>query len=203
MDNIQRIDLEILTIAIKAGGTFNEVDLEKSTLKISVGRLLDTLASLKDRKMITHDAKNGTFSITKEARSILWNEDVPQWARVLRLLQIKSCKVVEMSDILGIELGILVHTVEYLRECQYVLLAPQIRDGKLVPMYEIQPEGIQKIQDKEQITITDNSIKIDYIISDIITTIQKSSMNIQEKKDFRTKVEELKNLITDTRSFGQ
>ena len=51
MRKLGTVDLEILNLAIKENGTFNENNLENSELKkLGVGRILDALASLKDRK---------------------------------------------------------------------------------------------------------------------------------------------------------
>ena len=91
MRKLGTIDLEVLVLAIKEEGTFNEYNLENSDLKRhGVGKLLDTLASLRERKFILLNT-NGSYSITQLAREILWSSNIPIWGRVLRLLQIKSC----------------------------------------------------------------------------------------------------------------
>ncbi len=54
MRKLGTVDLEILSLAIKGKGTFNENNLENSNLKrYGVGKILDALASLKDRKFIS------------------------------------------------------------------------------------------------------------------------------------------------------
>ena len=72
------VDLEILHLAIKEKrSSFNENHLENSELKrLGVGRILDSLASLKDRKMLSLNG-DGSFSITKLAQDILWSNDIP------------------------------------------------------------------------------------------------------------------------------
>ena len=81
MRKLGTIDLEVLTLAIKEKGTFNENNLENSELKrYGVGKILDTLASLKDRKFISLNS-DGTFTITELAREILWNSKIPIWGR--------------------------------------------------------------------------------------------------------------------------
>ena len=53
MRKLGTIDLEILQLAINQNETFNETHLENSKLKRhGVGKILDTLASLKDRKLL-------------------------------------------------------------------------------------------------------------------------------------------------------
>ena len=81
MRKLGTIDLEVLTLAIKEKGTFNENNLENSELKrYGVGKILDTLASLKDRKFISLNS-DGTFTITELAREILWNSKIPIWGK--------------------------------------------------------------------------------------------------------------------------
>jgi len=92
------IDLEILHLGIKRSGSFNEKDIENSELKrLGVGRILDSLASLKDRRLIDLN-KDGSFSITDLAKHTLWSEQIPTWIKILRLLEIKSCSIEMISD---------------------------------------------------------------------------------------------------------
>ena len=71
MGKLGTIDLEILDLAIKGNGTFNENNLENSDLKrLGVGRILDELGSLKERKLISQNI-DGSFSITELGRGIL------------------------------------------------------------------------------------------------------------------------------------
>jgi len=77
MRKLGTIDLEVLFLAVKEKGTFDENNLENSELKRhGVGKILDTLASLKDRKFISLNS-DGSFSITQLAREILWSANVP------------------------------------------------------------------------------------------------------------------------------
>ncbi len=125
MRKLGTVDLEILDLAIKEKGVFNENNLENSELKrLGVGRILDALASLKDRKMISLNS-DGSFSITELARVILWSDNIPTWAKILRLLQIKSCSMEQIIDILRISKDKLIIDVEKLRKTQFVLMSPQ------------------------------------------------------------------------------
>ena len=149
MRKLGTIDLEVLNLAIKESGTFNENHLENSQLKRhGVGKILDTLASLKDRKFIVLN-KNGSFSITELAREILWSESIPVWARILRLLQIKSCSLEQIKNVIQTsekEIGI---EIMKLRKNQLILMSPQRQEDKLVKIYEILPEGINEIDKTE------------------------------------------------------
>ena len=135
MRKLGTIDLEILDLAIKENGVFNENNLENSELKrLGVGRILDALASLKDRKMISLNS-DGSFSITSLARGILWSNNIPTLAQILRLLQIKSCSMEQIIDILRISKDKLIVDVEKLRKTQFVLMSPQRQKEKLVKIY--------------------------------------------------------------------
>ena len=82
MRKLGTIDLEVLQLAVNQNGTFNETHLENSKLKRhGVGKILDTLASLKDRKFISLNS-DGSFSITPLAQEILWSDKIPIWARM-------------------------------------------------------------------------------------------------------------------------
>ena len=150
MRKLGTIDLEMLLhLAIKENGTFNENNLENSELKkYGVGKILDTLASLKDRKFISLNS-DGSFSITDLAREILWNSSIPLWARILRLLQIKSFNLDKIIEIIEAEENQIIQELEELRKNQFVLMSPQRQDEKLNKIYEILPEGIEEIDRTE------------------------------------------------------
>jgi len=188
MRRLGTIDLEILHLAINENGKFNENNLENSNLKrLGVGKILDSLASLKDRKMISLNKEDGSFTITDLAKDILWNENIPTWARVLRLLEIKSCDMGQISDILKISTAELDVEVEKLRKSQFVLMSPQRQGEKIVKVFEILSEGIEEIdktetegfdeiefgEQKSEVGILDT---VDEIISDIQDSIFEQEM---------------------------
>ena len=149
MRKLGTIDLEILHLAINENGTFNETNLENSELKrLGVGKLLDSLATLKDRKMISLNS-DGSFSITELAKEILWSKSIPIWAKILRLLQIKSCNMGQIESILKISRNEIIEEIEKLRKNQFVLMSPQRIEDKVIKVYEILPEGILKIDETE------------------------------------------------------
>jgi len=189
MRKLGTIDLEILHLAINENGTFNENNLESSELKrLGVGKILDSLASLKDRKMLSLN-KDGSFSITNLAKEILWSDNIPTWARILRLLQIKSCNIEQIEGILKVSKEELVEEIEKLRKSQFVLMSPQRQEEKLIKVYEILPEGIEEI-DKTETEGFENTkfgqLKPDVEILSIIDEIQKEIQDTQleqAKKD--------------------
>ena len=205
MNNMRKlgtIDLEILDLAIKENGTFNENSLEHSELnRLGVGRLLDALASLKDRKLISLN-NDGSFSITELAREILWSNDVPIWGKILRLLQIKSCSLKQITDILRISEDQLYEDVEKLRKNQFVLMSPQRQEDKIVKIYEILPEGIDEINKTETEGFNNTNfgeiksqVEILSLIEKIIKEIQDSQMELPKKHSTIEKLSRLKDKL--------
>ncbi|MDH3489707.1 MAG: hypothetical protein OEL56_04585 [Nitrosopumilus sp.] len=199
MRKLGTIDLEILQLAIKENGTFNETDLENSALKrLGVGKLLDSLASLKDRKLISQN-NDGSFSITDLAKEILWSTNVPVWAKILRLLQIKSCSMEQIIDILRLSKDELLENIEKLRMNQFVLMSPQRQEEKIIRVYEILPEGIEEIDktdsegfDKIKFKESKPGIEILGLIDEIVKEIQGSEMSQEGKEIILEKLSQLK-----------
>ena len=202
MRKLGTIDLEILHLAINENGTFNEKNLENSELKrLGVGKLLDSLATLKDRKMISLNS-DGSFSITELAREILWSKNIPIWAKILRLLQIKSCNLEQIGNVLKISKEELSAEIEKLRKNQVVLMTPQRVDEKLIKVYEILPEGIELI-DKTETEGFENvkfgevkpEVEILSIIDEIRKEIQDSQLEQTKKNSISEKLSKLKDRL--------
>ena len=202
MRKLGTIDLEILDLAIKENGTFNENNLENSELKrLGVGKILDSLASLKDRKFLSLN-KDGSFSITGIAKEILWSENIPTWAKILRLLQIKSSSIEQISNILRITENQYFDELEKLRKNGFVLMSPQRIDEKIIKIYEIQPEGIEKIDktDKEgfkNISFDESKPEIEILskIDEIVLEIKDSEIEQSKKDSIIEKLTQLKNKL--------
>ncbi len=189
--------MEILHLGIKRDGNFNEKDIENSELKrLGVGRVLDSLASLKDRKLIDLN-KDGSFSITDLAKHTLWSEQVPTWVKILRLLEIKSYSIEQISDFLKKSDTELIDEIEKLRKNQLVLMSPLRQESKIIKMYEILPEGIEKIKKIEEAGFQDDLLEesgkpkteILEIIGHIIKEISEPEIN---KKELILKLNQIK-----------
>lgn len=189
--------MEILHLGIKRDGNFNEKDIENSELKrLGVGRVLDSLASLKDRKLIDLN-KDGSFSITDLAKHTLWSKQVPTWVKILRLLEIKSYSIEQISDFLKKSDTELIDEIEKLRKNQLVLMSPLRQESKIIKMYEILPEGIEKIKKIEEVGFQDDLLEesgkpkteILEIIDHIIKEISESEIN---KKELILKLNQIK-----------
>ena len=202
MRKLGTVDLEILDLAMKKNGTFNENNLENSELKrLGVGRILDALASLKDRKMISLNG-DGSFSITNLAREILWSNNIPTWAKILRLLQIKSCSLKQITDILRTSQDKLMVDIEKLRKSQFVLMSPQRQEDKLVKVYEILPEGIEKIDKTESEGFGNTNfneskpeVEILSLIDEIVKEIQEFQVDQSKKDSITRKLSNLKDKL--------
>ena len=202
MRKLGTIDLEMLNLAIKENGTFNENNLENSELKkYGVGKILDTLASLKDRKFIKLN-NNGSFSITQLAREILWSDNIPIWARILRLLQIKSCNLKEIIDIIEESEEKSIAEIEKLRKNQLILMSPQRKEGKVIKIYEILPEGIDQIDKTEtegfeNVKFEDSKYNIEILetINELDKQIEKLQISNIEKEDIKNKINDLRNQL--------
>jgi len=198
MRKLGTIDLEILHLAMTENGTFDETNLENSELKrLGVGKILDSLASLKDRKFISLN-KDGSFSITELAREILWNDKVPIWAKILRLLQIKSCNMKQITDVLRMSEKEVSEDLEKLRKNQFILMSPQRQEGKIVKIYEIMAEGIAEIDRTENIgfesTIFSDppDTEIISLIDEIFKIVQDSHLEQSEKNSITGNLSTLK-----------
>ncbi len=146
MTKLSIVDLQILYLGIKGNGRFDEKDIDQSELKrLGVGRILDQLASLKERKLIDLNA-DGSFSITSVARHILWDSQIPMWIKILRILEIKSQSLEKISSFLLLSKDLIQNEIEDLRKRQLVLMSPFRNETGLVKMYEILPEGIEQIK---------------------------------------------------------
>ena len=202
MRKLGTIDLEILHLAVNENGTFNENNLENSKLKrLGVGKILDSLATLKDRKMLSLN-KDGSFSITELAREILWSENIPAWAKILRLLQIKSCNIDQIEDILKISRNELAEDIEKLRKNQFVLMSPQRIEEKIIKVYEILPEGVEEIDKTESEGFNNVNfgeikpeIEILSIVDEVIKEIQDSQLEEIKKNTIIKKLSKLKSKL--------
>ena len=139
------MDLQILYLGIKGNGKFDEKDIEQSDLKnLGVGRVLDQLASLKERNLIEMN-KDGSFLITSNARHILWDNQIPLGIKILRILEVKPQNIEKIASFLLLSQDQIKPEIEDLRKRQLVLMSPLRNETGIVKMYEILKEGIEEI----------------------------------------------------------
>ena len=187
MTKLGVIDLEFLHLGIKGSGSFNEKDIENSELKrLGVGRILDSLASLKDRKLIDLNS-DGSFSITDLAKHTLWSEQIPIWVKILRVLEIKSCSIEGISDFLKKPEIELIDEIEKLRKNQLILMSPLRQKSKINKMYEILPEGIEKIKKIEENGFQNDSLEEKKSPREIFELIDEVIKEISKEPEFNKK----------------
>ena len=189
MTKLSIVDLQILYLGIKGNGRFDEKDIDQSELKkLGVGRILDQLASLKERKLIDLNA-DGSFSITSMARHILWDTQMPMWIKILRILEIKSQSLEKISSFLLLSKDLIQNEIEDLRKRQLVLMSPFRNETGLVKMYEILPEGIEQIKKAQSEGVQNKpeikkpQIEIWSIIEETIEEVRGLEGISDEKKD--------------------
>jgi len=200
MTKLGVVDLEILYLGIKNSRNFNETDIENSELKrLGVGRILDSLASLKERKLIDLN-KDGTFYVTDLANHTLWDKEIPLWVRILRLLEIKSLSLESISNFLKKPEIQLYDEIEKLRKNQLILMSPLRQEAKIIKIYEILPEGIEKIKEIEESGFQNKTLdekkpknEIFVLIDEIINEINE--FEFDKKENMILKLNKLKEKV--------
>ena len=182
------LDLKILFLGINKDGSFDENDIEKSDLKkLGVGRILDQLASLKERGLIEMNS-NGSFSITNSGKNILWDDQIPLWLKILRILEIKSQNTATIASFLLASLDKVNEEIEDLRKRHLVLMSPLRNETGLEKFYEILPEGIETIEKsqkgefKDKPQIKNSQVEILPILDETIKQIQGMQEISSDKK---------------------
>jgi DNA-binding transcriptional ArsR family regulator len=192
-------DLEMLYIGIRENKDFNEKDIENSELKkLGTGRILDLLASLKERKLIDLN-KDGSFFVTDLAKHALWTDEIPLWLKILRLLEIKSGSIDEIAMILKkseIELN---NEIEKLRKMELILMLPIRKENRIIKTYEILPEGIEKIKKVEehgfQLDLektSDSKVEIQKLLDQVIKEIGEKFYDETKTQDIILKLYQIK-----------
>ncbi|NIP62508.1 MAG: hypothetical protein GWN01_08535 [Nitrosopumilaceae archaeon] len=199
------LDLRILHLGMQSGGNFDEQNLESSDLKdLGVGRILDTLASLRERNLIDMTQK-GKFSVTDTAKELLWSKDVPLWLRILRLLEIKSFNQSEISKYLLEQEDMIQNSLEKLRKNQLVVMEPIRKEEKLEKIFEILQDGKNELEKIEEdgyhnadLVIKDkrNDVEILQTIDQMIRDLQgEDALPDEKKKDFVNRLSLLKDKL--------
>jgi len=188
MVQLGTIDLEFLLLGINGNGEFNENDIEDSSLKrLGVGRILDTLASLKDRNLIGLNT-DGTFRVTELAMNHLWKTSLPLGIRILRLLEIKSYTTEEISEIIKEEKQLVDSELEELRKKELVLMSPIRKEERIIPIFEILPEGKEYLEKTKRYGFSaesenqTRSKKISILVNEVKKEIQDQDKILQDKK---------------------
>ena len=123
---------------------------------------------------------DGTFSITNSSKQILWNDEIPLWVKILRLLEIKPYPQRKISKFLNVDSEKILSELEIMRKNELVLMSPLRTDSGLEKMFEIMPTGVEQL---------------DKINSEGYDNAQLVFEKSDEKKDIFDIIEELKEII--------
>ena len=199
---IGTIDLEILYLGISHNGRFNENDIEDSDLKrLGVGKILDTLASLKEKNLINLNT-DGSFQVTDLARSHLWDKKIPLWTRILRLLDVQSESVTKISEMLRESYTKVENELENLRKSQLVLMSPIRKEGNVIKSFEILQEGKEYLEKIKTNGIPEKilgsppaEIEILELLDDIIKEVNNSDMPKESQDKIISKINQIRNKL--------
>jgi hypothetical protein len=146
--------------------------------------------------------ENGSFTITELAKEILWSSKIPIWAKILRLLQIKSCDLQQIIETINSSEDEIFNELEQLRKNQFVLMSPQRQDEKLIKVYEILPEGIEVIDktETEGFQLIKNKetfqrLEILEVTDQIVEKITNLEINENKKEEILDEISKLKDKL--------
>ena len=146
MTELSLTDLKFIHLGIARNGNFDEQDIANSELvKLGVGRILDQLASLKERNLVGMN-KDGSFTITETARNTLWGPRIPVEIKILKILEISPQEIQNIASFLLISEEIIQKAIEELRKNHLVLMATIKNDLGIMKSYEILPEGLEYLE---------------------------------------------------------
>lgn len=188
MIKLSLLDLGILRLGINEKGKFDENDIAKSELnKLGVGRILDQLASLKERNLITMN-KEGSFSITEDVKKVLWDENTPIEIRILRILEISPQTLQKIASLLLIQEDQIHQAIEELQKNHLVLMSTVKKEERIVKMYEILSEGVEYLS------------RVNLGITQSISELNPQLKNLDILQDTIEEISKLKNISEEEKN---
>ena len=118
---------------------------------------------------------------------------MPLWVNILRLLEIKSFNDSEIAFFLKRTEDIVLEEIEMLRKNHLVLMSPQRIESKIVKVYKIMPEGIEKLKAVEKEGFEKNDLKAlqaerDVIQNQLIREINDLEIPPEKKDSIISKI---------------
>ena len=188
MIKLSLLDLGILRLGINEKGKFDENDIAKSELnKLGVGRILDQLASLKERNLITMN-KEGSFSITEDVKKALWDENTPIEIRILRILEISPQTLQKIASLLLIQEDRIHQVIEELQKNHLVLMSTVKKEERILKMYEILSEGVEYLS------------RVNLGITQSISELNPQLNNLDILQDTIEEISKLKNISEEEKN---
>jgi len=188
MIKLSLLDLGILRLGINEKGKFDENDIAKSELnKLGVGKILDQLASLKERNLIAMN-KEGSFSITEDVKKVLWDENTPIEIRILRILEISPQTLQKIASLLLIQEDQIHQAIEELQKNHLVLMSTVKKEERIVKMYEILSEGVEYLS------------RVNLGITQSISELNPQLKNLDILQDTIEEISKLKNISEEEKN---
>lgn len=188
MIKLSLLDLGILRLGINEKGKFDEKDIAKSELnKLGVGRILDQLASLKERNLITMN-KEGSFSITEDVKKALWDENTPIEIRILRILEISPQTLQKIASLLLIQEDRIHQAIEELQKNHLVLMSTVKKEERILKMYEVLSEGVEYLS------------RVNLGITQSISELNPQLKNLDILQDTIEEISKLKNISEEEKN---
>lgn len=188
MIKLSLLDLGILRLGINEKGKFDENDIAKSELnRLGVGRILDQLASLKERNLITMN-KEGSFSITEDVKKVLWDENTPIEIRILRILEISPQTLQKIASLLLIQEDQIHQAIEELQKNHLVLMSTVKKEERILKMYEILSEGVEYLS------------RVNLGITQSISELNPQLKNLDILQDTIEEISKLKNISEEEKN---
>lgn len=188
MHKIDAVELEFLYLAASRKNGFDEKDIAESEIaQLGVGRVLDRLATLKERGLL-ETGHDGSFLITDAGRQIFWGENTLTETKILRLLKIKSLKVPDVARYLLEPEHHISEEIERLRVGGFVMFTTVRRADRIERVCEIMQEGLDLL-DRQP---TDSGYTT---IQNLLTKIADKTQSIKDEQKLRLVTEELRNIL--------
>ena len=146
MSDFDYIDLQILYQAKKSkNGISPENISQPDVFTPGIWELADKFATLQERNLLSKN-EEGVFQITKAGINTFWNIESPLWMNLLKLLRIKSLSDAECAMYLEEPIPAVQQALEMIREKGYVMMSSLRKEKKLLKMYEVLPEGVERLK---------------------------------------------------------
>ncbi len=146
MYDFDYIDLEILYRVRKSkNGISPENISQPDVFTPGIWEYAEKFTTLQEKNLLSK-SDEGLFKITKTGMNTFWDSESPLWMNLLKLLRIKLLSDKECAMYLEEPIPAVQQALEMIRKKGYIMMTSLRRDGKLLKMFEILPEGIEQLK---------------------------------------------------------
>jgi len=140
------IDLEILYRAKKSeNGISPETITQPDVFTPSIWELAEKFTYLQEKNLLAKN-KDGLFELTKKGVNTFWNIESPLRLNLLKLLRVKPQSDAQCAMYLGEPIPAVQQALDLNRKKEYVMMSPLRKEGRLLKMYEILPQGLEQLK---------------------------------------------------------